>query len=148
TSFTQWLTWPSRFWSVGPQLAATLFDGGKRKAQVDLAEATYDESVALYRQTVLNAMQQVEDQLSGLRILEQEAQAEADAVRAAQQALDIVTAQYTAGTTDYLLVITAQTASLQAQRAAIDVLTRRLTASVLLIQALGGGWSTAQLPPP
>jgi NodT family efflux transporter outer membrane factor (OMF) lipoprotein len=148
TSLTQWLSWPSRFWSVGPQLAATLFDGGKRRAQVDLAEAAYDESVALYRQTVLTAMQQVEDQLSGLRILEQEAQADADAVRAAQQALDIVTAQYTAGTTDYLQVIVAQAVALQAQRAAIDVQTRRLTASVLLIEALGGGWSTAQLPPP
>ena len=125
---------------------ATLFDGGKRKAQVHLAEDVYDESAANYRQTVLTALQQVEDQLSGLRILEQEAEAEVDAVRAAQQTLDIVTAQYTAGTTDYLQVITAQTALLQNQPTAIDILTRRLTASVLLVEALGGGWNAAELP--
>ena len=89
-------------------------------------------------------MQQVEDQLAGLRILEQEAQADADTVQAARQTLDIVNAQYAAGTTDYLQVITAQTTTLQAQRAAIDVLMRRLTSSVLLIEALGGGWSATE----
>jgi NodT family efflux transporter outer membrane factor (OMF) lipoprotein len=146
TSLAQWFTLPSRFWSVGPQLAATLFDGGKRHAQTDLSEAAYDESVANYRQTVLTAFQQVEDQLSSLRILEQEAAVETEAVEAAQQSLEIVTLQYTAGTTDYLQVITSQTAALQAQRLAIDILTRRLTASVLLIEALGGGWDASQLP--
>ena len=146
TNLAQWLAWPSRFWSVGPQLAATLFDGGKRRAQVDLSEAAYDESVAVYRQTVLTALQQVEDQLSGLRVLSEEAEAEADAVRAAQETLDIVTAQYTAGTTDYLQVITAQSVLLQSQRAETDILARRLTASVLLIEALGGGWDASQLP--
>ncbi|HEY1911566.1 MAG TPA: efflux transporter outer membrane subunit [Vicinamibacterales bacterium] len=146
TSLAQWFTLPSRFWSVGPQLAATLFDGGKRHAQTDLSEAAYDESVANYRQTVLTAFQQVEDQLSSLRILEQEAAVETEAVEAAQQSLEIVTLQYTAGTTDYLQVITSQTAALQAQRQAIDILTRRLTASVLLIEALGGGWDASQLP--
>ncbi len=146
TSLAQWFTLPSRFWSVGPQLAATLFDGGKRRAQADLSEAAYDESVANYRQTVLTAFQQVEDQLSSLRILEHEAAVEADAVQAAQESLEIVTLQYTAGTTDYLQVITSQTAALQSQRQAIDILTRRLTASVLLIEALGGGWDVSQLP--
>ncbi len=146
TSLAQWFTLPSRFWSVGPQLAATLFEGGKRRAQADLSEAAYDESVANYRQTVLTAFQQVEDQLSSLRILEQEAAVEADAVQAAQESLEIVTLQYTAGTTDYLQVITSQTAALQSQRQAIDILTRRLTASVLLIEALGGGWDESQLP--
>jgi NodT family efflux transporter outer membrane factor (OMF) lipoprotein len=145
-SLANWLTLPSRFWSVGPQLAATLFDGGKRRAQVDLSEAAYDASVASYRQTVLTAFQQVEDQLAALRVLQQEAEAQADAVRSAQTALDIVNAQYTAGTTDYLQVITAQTTALQSQRTAIDILTRRLTASVLLIEALGGGWDASQLP--
>jgi NodT family efflux transporter outer membrane factor (OMF) lipoprotein len=148
STLAQWFTWPSRFWSVGPQLAATLFEGGKRRAQVDLSEAAYDQAVASYRQTVLTAFQQVEDELSGLRILEREAQAQEEAVRAAQQSLDIVNAQYIAGTTDYLQVVTAQTAALQAQRTAIDTLTRRLTASVLLIEALGGGWDTSQLPSP
>jgi NodT family efflux transporter outer membrane factor (OMF) lipoprotein len=144
TDIASLLSWPSRFWAVGPQLAATLFDAGKRRAQVDLAAAAFDESVANYRQAVLTAVQQVEDQLAGLRILEQEAQADADTVQAARQTLDIVNAQYAAGTTDYLQVITAQTTTLQAQRAAIDVLTRRLTSSVLLIEALGGGWSATE----
>ncbi|HWF87107.1 MAG TPA: TolC family protein, partial [Vicinamibacterales bacterium] len=148
STLAQWFTWPSRFWSVGPQLAATLFEGGKRRAQVDLSEAAYDQAVASYRQTVLTAFQQVEDELSGLRILEQEAQAQEEAVRAAQQSLDIVNAQYIAGTTDYLQVVTAQTAALQTQRTAIDTLTRRLTASIILIEALGGGWDTSQLPSP
>jgi NodT family efflux transporter outer membrane factor (OMF) lipoprotein len=146
TSLQQLFTLPSRFWSVGPQLAATLFDGGRRHAQVELSEAAYDESVANYRQTVLTAFQQVEDQLSSLRILEQEAAAEAEAVKAAQESVDILTLQYTAGTTDYLPVIVSQAALLQSQRQAIDILTRRLTASVLLIEALGGGWDASQLP--
>ena len=117
-----------------------------RHAQVDFSEAAYDESVATYRQTVLTAFQQVEDQLSSLRILEQEAAAEAEAVKAAQESVDIVTLQYTAGTTDYLQVIVSQAALLQSQRQEIDILTRRLTASVLLIEALGGGWDASQLP--
>jgi len=146
TSLAQLFTLPSRFWSVGPQLAATLFDGGRRHAQVELSEAAYDESVANYRQTVLTAFQQVEDQLSTLRILEQEAAAEAEAVKAAQESVDIATLQYTAGTTDYLQVIVSQAALLQNQRQVIDILTRRLTSSVLLIEALGGGWDASQLP--
>ncbi len=146
TSLAQWFSLPSRFWAVGPQLAATLFDGGKRRAQVDLSEAAYDESVAIYRQTVLTAFQQVEDQLSTLRILEQESAAEAEAVKAAQETLDIVRLQYTAGTTDYLQVIVVQAAALQTQRQELDILTRRRTASVLLIEALGGGWDASQLP--
>ena len=146
SSLTQWFTLPSRFWAVGPQLATTLFDGGRRRAQVALSEAAYDESVANYRQTVLTAFQQVEDQLSTLRILEQESGAQADAVIAAQESLDIVTLQYTAGTTDYLQVIVAQAATLQTQRQALDIMTRRRTASVLLVEALGGGWDASQLP--
>jgi NodT family efflux transporter outer membrane factor (OMF) lipoprotein len=148
SSLAQWFTLPSRFWSVGPQVAATLFEGGKRRAQVDTVEAAYDASVASYRQTVLAAFQQVEDELSALRILEQEAGAQDEAVRAAQQSLDVVTAQYTAGTTDYLQVISSQTIALSNQRTAIDILTRRLTASVLLLEALGGGWDASQLPKP
>jgi outer membrane protein TolC len=127
-------------------LAATLFDGGLRHAQVRLSEAAYDESVANYRQIVLTAFQQVEDQLSSLRILEQEAAAEVEARKAAQESVDIVTLQYTAGTTDYLQVIVSQAALLQSQRLELDILTRRLAASVLLIEALGGGWDVSQLP--
>lgn len=144
-SLAQWFTWPSRFWSVGPQLAQTLFDAGKRKAQVDVEEASYDATVATYRQTVLTAFQQIEDQMAALRILEQEAQAEDSAVRAAQQSLAIVTEQYKAGTSDYLGVITTQAIALTDERNAVDILTRRLTASVLLIEALGGDWDSSQL---
>jgi NodT family efflux transporter outer membrane factor (OMF) lipoprotein len=140
TAIETLLTWPSRFWAVAPTLALTLFDAGKRHAQVDLQEATYDATVATYRQTVLTSFQQVEDQLAALRILEQEAAAEDQAVRAAQEALGIANEQYRAGTVDYLQVITAQTTALQAQRTALDILTRRLVASVLLVEALGGGW--------
>ena len=144
-SLAQWFTWPSGFWSVGPQLAQTLFDAGKRKGQVDVEEASYDATVATYRQTVLTAFQQIEDQMAALRILEQEAQAEDSAVRAAQQSLAIVTEQYKAGTSDYLGVITTQAIALTDERNAVDILTRRLTASVLLIEALGGGWDSTQL---
>jgi NodT family efflux transporter outer membrane factor (OMF) lipoprotein len=145
-SLGQWLTFPSRFWSVGPQFAETLFEGGRRRAQVDLQRAAYDATVAAYRQTVLTAFQQVEDNLSALRILEREAAAADEAVRAAEESLTISTAQYKAGTASYLQVITSQTAALQNERTAVDILTRRLTSSVLLIEALGGGWDVSQLP--
>jgi len=146
TSLSQWLTWPSRFWAVGPQLAETLFEGGKRHAQLDLERAAYDATVANYRQTVLTAFQQVEDNLAALRILEQEAAAEDAAVADAEESLAISTDQYKAGIATYLQVITAQTFALQDERAAVDILTRRMTASVLLIEALGGGWDASQLP--
>jgi len=146
SSLASLFTWPSRFWAVAPSLAETLFDAGKRHAQVDLERAAFDQTVASYRQTVLTALQQVEDQLAALRILEQEAQAEAAAVKAAQDALDIANEQYLAGTIDYLAVIIQQTTLLTAQRTALDILTRRLTASVLLIEALGGGWTGLTQP--
>jgi len=140
------LTWPSRFWSVGPQLAETLFDAGRRRAQVKLTQAAYDAAVASYRQTVLTAFQQVEDSLAQLRILAEEGEIADRAVKAAQQSLDISTEQYRGGLANYLQVITAQTSLLQNQRTAVDILTRRMAASVSLIQALGGGWDASQLP--
>jgi NodT family efflux transporter outer membrane factor (OMF) lipoprotein len=146
TAIGDWLTWPSRFWSVGPQLAETLFDAGKRHAQVKLTQAAYDATVANYRQTVLTAFQQVEDSLAQLRILSQEGEIADLAVKAAQQSLDISAAQYSGGLTNYLQVITAQTSLLQNQRSAVNILTRRMAASVSLIQALGGGWDASQLP--
>jgi len=145
-NLSQWFSWPSRFWSLGPQFAETIFDAGKRKAQVDLQRAAYDGTVATYRQTVLTAFGQIEDEMAALRILEQEAQAQDAAVKAAEQSLGIVTEQYKAGTSDYLSVITTQTIALTDERNAVDILTRRLTASVLLIEALGGGWDSSQLP--
>jgi outer membrane protein TolC len=145
-SFTDWFTWPSRFWSVGPALAETVFDFGKRSAQAAQAQATYDASVASYRQTVLTAFQQVEDNLAALRALENEARATDRAVEAAERSLAISTAQYKAGTANYLQVITSQTFALQNEKSAVDILTRRMVASVLLIEALGGGWDATSLP--
>ena len=144
--FIKWLSWPSRFWSVGPQLAETLFDAGKRHAQVSQAEAAYDATVDTYRQTVLTALQQVEDNLAALRVLAEEAEVTDRAVKAARQSLDISTDQYKGGIVAYLQVITAQTAWLTEQKVAVDLLTRRMTASVSLVEALGGGWDASQLP--
>ena len=146
SSFVNWLTWPSRFWSVGPQMAETLFDAGKRHAQAAQAQAAFDVTVADYRQTVLTGFQQVEDNLSALRVLAEEARAENAAVQAAEEALQISTYQYKAGTVSYLQVITTQAIALQDEKTAVDILTRRMVASVALIQALGGGWDAAKLP--
>jgi NodT family efflux transporter outer membrane factor (OMF) lipoprotein len=146
SSFVKWFGLPSRFWSVGPQLAETLFDAGRRRAVVAQQQAAYDATVAAYRQTVLTAFQQVEDNLAALRILAEEADKVQQTIQAANRALNISTAQYKAGTTSYLTVITSQATLLSSQRTAVILLTRRLTASVLLVEALGGGWSTSQLP--
>lgn len=144
--FLDLMTWPSRFWSVGPQLALTLFDAGKRRAQVKVTQANYDATVANYRQTVLTAFQQVEDNLAQLRILSEEAVITDRAVKAAERSLQISTDQYRGGLANYLTVVTSQTFTLQNQLKAVDVQTRRMDASVSLIQALGGGWDAAQLP--
>ncbi|HZP02977.1 MAG TPA: efflux transporter outer membrane subunit [Terriglobia bacterium] len=145
-SFSNWFLWSSRFWSFGPQLAQTLFDAGRRRAQVAQAQAAYDATVANYRQTVLTGFQQVEDNLAALRVLADEARAEEEAVQSARRALEISTYQYKAGTASYLQVLTSQTIALQNEQAAVNVLTRRMVASVLLIEALGGGWDASKLP--
>jgi NodT family efflux transporter outer membrane factor (OMF) lipoprotein len=145
-SFAKWFSWPSRIWSVGPQVAETIFEAGRRHAQVQQAQAAYDATVANYRQTTLAAFQQVEDNLAALRVLENEANAEAEAVKAAQNALDISTYQYKAGTVSYLTVITEQAILLQDEVQAVNIHTRRMTSSVLLIEALGGGWNASTLP--
>jgi NodT family efflux transporter outer membrane factor (OMF) lipoprotein len=146
SSLAKWFTWPSRFWSVGPQLAQTLFDAGRRRGVVAEQRAAYDATVAAYRETVLTAMQQVEDNLAALRILAEEADKVRQTVQAARRALDISSAQYRSGTAGYLTVITSQATLLSADVTAVTLLTRRLTASVLLIEALGGGWNASQLP--
>ncbi|HUB82390.1 MAG TPA: efflux transporter outer membrane subunit [Bryobacteraceae bacterium] len=146
TSILNWITWPARFWTIGPQLAQILFDAGKRTAQVQQAQAAYDATAAAYRQSVLTAFQQVEDNLSALRVLEQEAGVTDDAVRSAKRSVDVTTAQYKGGTVNYLSVIQVQTIALSDERAAIDLKTRRMVASVGLVQALGGGWDNAKLP--
>ena len=146
SSLSQWLTAPSRFWSVGPLISETVFDGGLRRAHTDYARTGYDVSVATYRQIVLAAFQAVEDHLAVLRILEQEAQVQDEAVREAQQSVTLATHQYKAGTVSYLNVITAQTIALTDETTAVQIRGRRMSAAVLLIQALGGGWRAAALP--
>jgi len=133
-------------WSVGASVAETLFDGGLRHAQVASAQATYDQSVANYRQTVLASFQQVEDQLAALRILEQEASVQDAAVQSSRQAAQLALNEYKAGTIAYTTVVTAQTAELSNERSALTVRQNRLTASVALIEALGGGWPADKLP--
>ena len=139
------LSWPSRFWSLGPALAQTIFDAGLRDAQKAGAIATYDETVANYRATVLAGFQEVEDNLSTLRILEQEAAVQADAVKAARESAAIAVNQYKAGITSYLTVVVLQASALSSERAALGIVGRRLTASVALVKALGGGWNAAVL---
>ena len=115
-------------------------------AQTDQARATYDANVAFYRQTVLTGFKEVEDNLAALRILEQEAQVQTEAVQASEQSVTLTTNQYKAGTVSYLAVVVTQASALTNERTAVDILGRRLTANVLLIKALGGGWSASQLP--
>lgn len=139
------LTVPNRVWGVGPSLAANLFQGGLTHAQVAAARAAYDASVDAYRQTVLTSFQQVEDNLVALRLLEQQAQIEDETVKAAKEAERLTLNQYKAGTVPYTSVITAQTTTVSSEQNALTVLMDRLSASISLIEALGGGWSTAQL---
>ncbi|MCI1003831.1 efflux transporter outer membrane subunit [Herbaspirillum sp. C7C8] len=140
STFADWFTLPGRVWSLGPQLAQTIFDGGARAAATDQAIATYDGTVATYKQTVLTAFQEVEDNLAALRILEQEAAVQGEALQAARQAVTLVTNQYKAGTVSYVNVITAQATALSAELTSLSILNRRMAASVLLAKALGGGW--------
>ena len=148
TSLLNVFSGPSRFFSVGPVLDQTLFDHGRRRATSDIALAQYDSTVASYRQTSLTAFQQVEDNLAALRVLEREAGQQHAATESAEQSLDLFKIRYEGGVDTYLQVITWQTAALQNERNDIDITRRRLEASVLLIKALGGGWTTAQLPQP
>jgi len=127
-------------WAFGPTLALSVFDGGLRRAQVAQARAAHDISVDNYRQTVLSALQQVEDDITTLRVLEQRAVIEEAAVKAAREAETLTLNQYKAGTVPYSSVITAQTARLNAEETALNVLSSRLQASVAMVQALGGGW--------
>jgi NodT family efflux transporter outer membrane factor (OMF) lipoprotein len=141
SSLARLLDWPSRFWSVGPSITAAVFDGGLRQAQLEGTRAAYEASVAAYRQTVLTAFKEVEDNLASLRILEQEALVQGEAVEAARRSVTITTNQYKAGTASYLNVIITQAALLNLERGAADIQGRRLAASVQLIRALGGGLS-------
>lgn len=141
-----WIQGPSAMWSLGASAAEMLFDAGRRHALTQQARDAYLQQVANYRQTVLSAFQDVEDNLAALQILEQESAAQAEAVASAQRSLAISTRQYKGGVATYLQVLTAQTAQLTSARAQADITARQYVASVQLIRALGGGWSTSQLP--
>ena len=146
SSILNWFTWPSRFWAVGPTMLETIFDGGRRRATSEGARANYDATVANYRQTTLVAFQEVEDNLAALRILEHEAGQQKEAVLEAKRGVEIFTNRYALGADPYLQVVSAQTIELQNQRNDVDILRRRIDASVLLIKALGGGWDASKLP--
>ena len=137
---------PSAIWSVGASALFTFFDAGRRRAYSDEAKAGYDYSVANYRETVLTAFQQVEDNLAALRILEQEAGVQARAVNAAQRSLELSNVRYDGGVTSYLEVIVAQNSALSDEVTAVNILGRRMASAVLLIEALGGGWDRSSLP--
>lgn len=145
TGFSQWLTAPSRIWSLGAALAATIFDGGARRAQSDAAVAAYDATTAQYKRTVLAGLQEVEDNLAALRILGEERNVQDAAVRSAGVAARASLAQYRAGTATYLSVVTSQSALLNNQRTAVQLLGRQLIANAALVKALGGGWNAAAL---
>ena len=145
-SITTLLQGPSGWWAVGASALQTVFDAGRRRAVTDQAIQGYDYSVASYRQTVLSAFQQVEDNLAALRILEEEARVQNAAVQASQSSLDLSLIRYKGGVTSYLEVTTAQSAALGNQVTAVNLLGRRLANTVLLIQALGGGWDRSELP--
>lgn len=138
--------WGARTWSTGPSLSQTLFDFGRRGATVQDVEAIYDSTVAAYRQTVLSAFQEVEDDLAALRYLAEEQALQAEAVAAAQQSLELELDRYKAGTDSYLNVITTQTILLNDQQNAVSILQRRMTAAVDLVKAVGGGWNISDLP--
>jgi NodT family efflux transporter outer membrane factor (OMF) lipoprotein len=146
TSITTLLNGPSGLWSLGGSALGTLFDVGRRRAATDQARAAYEVQVAAYRQSVLNGFQQVEDNLAALRILENEAKMQDEAVTAAQSSLDLSNTRYTGGVTSYLEVTIAQSAALSDEVTAVNILGRRMANTVLLIQALGGGWDRSSLP--
>jgi NodT family efflux transporter outer membrane factor (OMF) lipoprotein len=146
TAITTLIQGPSGFISVGAAAAVTVFDGGRRRAVSEQARAGYDESVANYRQSVLTAFQEVEDNLAVLRILDDEAKAQQAAVAAAEHSVELSTNRYKGGVVSYLEVTTAQSTALADERLAVDILRRRMTASVSLIKALGGGWNSTSVP--
>ncbi len=145
-SFLQWFNWPSRFWSVGPQMAETLLDFGVRRALNEQAQASYDAAVGTYRQTVLADFQAVEDNLAALRILSEEVGEQHTAVNSAGRYLDLSLTRYKTGVDSYLNVITAQTTVLTNRETEVQIQLREMTSSVALIMAMGGGWDVSQLP--
>ena len=146
SSFGNWLTTVSNFWSIGPAVAVTVFDAGRRRAAAGQARAVVEQASATYQQTVLTAFREVEDQLATLRVLDEEARIQESAVAASERSLTLATNRYRGGVATYLEVITAQSAALANERAAVNILARRMVASVLLVRGLGGGWNVSSLP--
>jgi NodT family efflux transporter outer membrane factor (OMF) lipoprotein len=146
SSFSHWLSWPSRFWSVGASLSETIFDAGLRRATVQQYVATYNADLAGYRQTVLTAFQQVEDGLAEVRILSKEIQQEQQAVNSAQAFLKLEQARYDTGIDPYIDVLVAQTTVLADQQTLNSLQVQQMTYAVALVEALGGGWDRSQLP--
>ena len=144
TTITNLLSVPATFFGIGASAMATLFDGKRRRGQVEQAQAAYEETVASYRAVVLAAFRDVEDNLAALRILDEESRVQDAAVASAEHSLTLSTNRYKGGIVTYLEVLTAQNTALAAKQTAIDLLRRRLSASVLLVKALGGGWTVAQ----
>jgi NodT family efflux transporter outer membrane factor (OMF) lipoprotein len=142
------LEWPSRFWSVGPSISETVYDGGLRRAAVNQYIATYNANVAAYRQSVLTAFQQVEDALAAVRILSQQILRQQEAVNSSQTFLKLESERYQTGIDPYIDVVTAQTTLLSNQQSLTALQMQEMTASVQLIEALGGGWDRSLLPTP
>lgn len=143
--FTQWFSAPAQFWSLGPQLAALIFDGGARQAQISQARAQFDVQTAIYRQTVLNALQEVENAMIQMRVFEQEDAVQRLAVESARLSLKLARNQYDQGLIDYLSVAVLEATALNNERTYITLVGNRFAASLRLIAALGGGWSTQEL---
>ena len=148
TSALNWFNWPSRFWSIGASLSETIFDAGLRRATVRQFIAIYNADVAGYRQTVLTAFQQVEDELAAERILSEETEKQKQAVGSAQQFFDLEFDRYQTGIDPYIDVLTAQNTLLGDQQTLVNLQTQRMTSEVQLIIALGGGWESSDLPTP
>jgi len=148
SSIVSWFSWPARFFSLGPTLSQTLFDKGRRKAVTEQSLAAYDSNVAGYKQSVLTAFQEVEDNLAALRILSREREQQEAAIKSSERTVELANDRYKAGIDSYLNVITAQTTLLTNQRTEVNLQMEQMTASVELIKALGGGWNSSQLPTP
>ncbi len=146
TAASNWFEWSSLAWAVGATMTQPIFDAGLRRSESDAAIASYQATIAFYRQTTLTAFQEVEDNLAALQILDREAQQQKAAVVAAENSLRIFTNRYVGGVDPYLQVVTAQSVALLNERNDLDIRRRRLEADILLVKALGGGWSTADLP--
>jgi NodT family efflux transporter outer membrane factor (OMF) lipoprotein len=148
STFGKWFSWPSRFWSIGPSISQTVFNGGLYRAELNQYIATYNADVAAYRQTALTAFQQVEDNLAAVRLYSQQIERQQEAVKHAQEFLKLEMARYETGVDPYVDVVTAQTTLLSDQQTLATIQVEEMTSAVSLIEALGGGWDVSQLPTP